>query len=364
MKKTFIHTSDIHLGMKFNNRNFSLKEREKRREELWSTFDEIINKSRIEDIDYLFIAGDMTQGEYLNFKNLGRIVKKLGTAQKTKIIITCGKNDPININSMYEYIEWPQNVYLVRSTDSVQKISFEEDNLCVYSISCDKSQGYDNSQLIYDISTDENKINVLLLYCDTEKLYPDTMYINPDLIKNKFDYCALGGNHNFTVVNNNIVYPGTPEPTSFDEPKEHGIIRGVLGKNGLNFDFLPLCKRKFVTRDIEIESSFSFNKILDLIKFSGDTVSNIRDYVRVRLNGTVNTDISIEEVKNEARQFFYYIEIEENFTYKNMDEDKYEDNDFNIIQSYKLQFENHSNKLEQQAFELGLKVLRKEKVVK
>ena len=72
----------------------------------------------------------------------------------------------------------------------------------------------------------------------------------------------------------------------------------------------------------------------------------------------------MEEVENEAKQFFYYIEFEENYSYMNAEDKIYDHNDFNIIESYKLQFENSQDKLEQQAFKLGLEVLRKEKVVK
>ena len=364
MKPKFIHTSDIHLGMKFNNKQFSLKEREKRREELWDTFDEIIKVVKLEKIKYLFIVGDMTQGDYLNFKNLKRVVQKFKNIDDTKIIITCGSSDPYNINSMYQYIEWPQNVYFIKNTDSVQKNNFDEDNLCIYSISWDKSNSNENSQLIYDISVDDNKINILLLYCDTEDMDGKMLPVNADLIKNKFDYCALGGKHNYAVIKDNVVYSGAPEPVAFEETKDHGAIKGTLEKKNVTYNFNPLAKRKFVNRNIELDISYSFNKILDLIKFSGDTLSNIKDYVKVNFTGIVNTDISIEEVKNEAKQFFYYIEFEENFTYKNIDETKYEDNDFNIIESYKLQFKNHRSKLEQQSFELGLKVLRKEKVVR
>ena len=60
MNIKFIHTSDIHLGKKFDIKNFSLKEREKRRQEIWDTFDEIIKLARIEKTNYLFIAGDLT----------------------------------------------------------------------------------------------------------------------------------------------------------------------------------------------------------------------------------------------------------------------------------------------------------------
>ena len=361
-KIKFIHTSDIHLGTKLNNKQFSLKEREKRREELRDTFDEIINIAKEEQISYLFIAGDMTQGEYLNFKGLKKISQKFETIIETKIIICCGKNDPYNINVLYEYFDWPENVYFIKNSENVQKINFKEDNLCIYSLSWSNSHENNNCQLIYDISVDEDMINILLLNCDTD-LESNKFPINSNLIKNRFDYCALGGKHQFTKIEDNIVYPGTPEPLSFDEAGEHGIIKGIIEKGSLIYDFYPIAKRKFVNRNIEIDLSYSFNKILDKIKFSGDTISNIKDYIKVNLTGLVNADISVDEIKNEAKQFFYYIEFEENFVYKNVDENNYEDNDFNIIESYKLQFKNHDNKLEKKAFELGLEVLRKEKVV-
>lgn len=363
MKPKFIHTSDIHLGVKFNIKQFSLKEREKRREELWDTFEEIIRIAKEEKVSYLFIAGDLTEGDYLKFKYLKKIIQQFNAISDTKVIITCGSNDAFNINSIYDYIEWPNNVYIFRNTDSIQKLTFSEDNLCIYSLSWDNPDSNLNSQLIYDISVDDKYINVLLLHGDID-IESEMLPINKDLIKNKFDYCALGSKHNYLKVLDNIVYSGSPEPLSFDEPEDHGIVLGSLEKHNIEYQFFPIAKRKFVTRHIELNITYSFNKILDLIKFSGDTFSNIKDYVKVVLTGTVNTDISMEEIKNEAKQFFYYIEFEENYIFKSFQEKRYDGNDYNIIESYKLQFENHQEKLEQQAYQLGIEVLRKEKVVK
>ena len=363
MNISFVHTSDIHLGKKFDIKNFSLKEREKRRQEIWDTFDEIIKLARIEKTKYLFIAGDLTDGEYINFKSLKNITLKFKSIPETRVIIACGSSDPYNINSMYEYIEWPQNVYVVKNTESVEKINFSDDNLCISAMSWDSHDFNKKTQAIYDISVDESKINVLLLYCDVNT-ESNKLPINLDVIKNKFDYCALGGRHNYECPINNAVYSGSPEPLSFEEVKEHGVVKGELEKKNTIFKFQPMAKRKFVTRNINLDINYSFNKILDLIKFSGDTFSNIKDYVKINLTGTVNTDISMDEVENEAKQFFYYIEFEENYIYKNSEDKIYDHNEFNIIESYKLQFENHKDKIEQQAFKLGLEVLRKEKVVK
>lgn len=102
---------------------------------------------------------------------------------------------------------------------------------------------------------------------------------------------------------------------------------------------------------------------MDLIKFSGDTFSNTKDYVRIELTGEVNPDISMDEIEMEAKQFFYYIEFEHKYVFQTEGRN-YEGNEFNIIETYKHQFDNSDDKLQQQAFKLGLEVLRKEKVVK
>lgn len=361
MKLKFIHTSDMHLGKKFDIKNFSLKEREKRRQELWDSFDEIIRTAKIEEVQYLFIAGDLTEGEYIDYKSLNKISARFKSIPDTNVVIACGQSDPYNINNIYEYIEWPKNVYIFKNTESVEKLNFPKNDLCIHSISWDNHLKNEKTQSIYDISVDENKINILLLHCDIDSY--DRLPVNIDVIKNKFDYCALGGRHNYQQIINNVVYCGTPEPLSFEEDGEHGIILGTLEKKNAEYFLVPIAKRKFITRKIDLSISYSFNKVLDLIKFSGDTFSNIKDYVRIELTGEVNTDISMDEIENEAKQFFYYIEFEDNYIYKTENRN-YEGNEFNIIESYKLQFDNSSDKLQQQAFKLGLEVLRKEKVVK
>lgn len=361
MEIKFIHTSDIHLGKKFNIKKFSLKEREKRRQELRDVFDEIIKTAKSENVQYLFIAGDLTEGEYIKYEDLNKISVKFKTIPETKVLIACGQSDPYNINNMYEYIEWPENVHIIKNTDSVEKVYFPEDNLCIHSISWDNHSSNHKTQAVYDISVDESKLNVLLLHCDINST--DSLPINIDVIKNKFDYCALGGRHNYERIIDNVVYCGTPEPLSFEETGEHGIVLGTLQKKSTEYSLSQIAKRKFNIRNIELSATYSFNKILDLIKFSGDTFSNIKDYVRINLTGTVSTEISMDEIQNEAKQFFYYIEFEDNYTYRTENKN-YEGNEFNIIESYKLQFEDNNDKMYQQAFKLGLEVLRKEKVVK
>lgn len=365
MKATFLHASDIHLGVKIKNKNFSLREREKRRIELWETFEEIIDIAKNEDIKYLFIAGDMMNQDYCNFKDIKRLVSLFEKIRNTKVIITCGNKDPYSITSIYEFAQWPSNVYLFRNTEKVEKIEFP-DGVCVYSLSCGKGNHGSKVEQIYNVKTDNSKINILLLHAETVNNTNDGLYINPEIIKYKFNYCAMGHIHDYLKLEKNIIYPGTPEPFIFEYNKNdrHGIIKGEIGLDYLSTEFLPISNRKFVYKEIKIEKDFDFNEILDLIKKTEDKIDIMKDYVKIKLTGTVSNDVSMEEIKNEAKQFFYYIEFKDEYSYEKSVVESVGKLRGNIIESYIAQFENidKSDKITEKAFELGLKILKSEDI--
>lgn len=366
MSITFIHTADLHLGLKFRNKKFNIKEREKRRQELWQTFDKIIDRALIEKTNYLFISGDLIEENYCDYGYVKRIASRFKDILDTKIILCAGNHDPYDDNSLYKFADWSENVYIIKSTENIEKLEFEDDNLCIYSVSWDKKEEIHEKEEIYNIEVDNSKINVLLLHGDIFDKNSKYLPINKLLIKDKFDYCALGHIHKYSEVEENIVYPGSPEPLDFSETGQHGIIRGVLYKGSLLKDFIPIAKRKFIIRQINIEPEYDFNKILDLIKYSGDTLSNTKDFIKVKLKGIVDRDISIEDLKYEARQFFYYLEFEDEFTYDLDIELLSEENNENIIGKFIKQLERDAkhNKVVKEALKIGVEALIREKVIK
>lgn len=365
MKVTFLHTSDIHLGVKINNKNFSLREREKRRAELWETFEKIINIVKDKGLKYLFIAGDMINLDYCNFKDIKRIISLFERIKDTNVVITCGNNDPYSITSLYEFSAWPSNVHLFKNTEKVEKLEFE-DGVCIYSLSY-KSGGYgDKVEQIYNIKPDNTKINILLLHAEAIDDKDHYLYINPNIIKYKFNYCALGHKHEYLNLEPNIIYPGTPEPFNFiyNENERHGVIIGEIDTDYLFTEFLPISNRKFVYKEVSIEKDFDFNQILDLIKETENKIDIMKDFVKIKLTGTVSNEVSIEEIKNEAKQFFYYIEFEDEYSYEKSVTETIGKLRGNILESYITQFENvdKSNIITEKAFELGLQILKSEDI--
>lgn len=365
MRATFLHTSDIHLGVKINNKSFSLREREKRRIELWETFERIINIVKDRGLKYLFIAGDMINQDYCNFKDIKRIISLFERVKDTNVVITCGNNDPYSITSLYEFAQWPSNVHLFKNTEKVEKLEFA-DGVCIYSLSCGKGNHGDKVEQIYNIKTDNTKINILLLHAETVNDINDGLYINPEIIKYKFNYCAMGHIHEYLSLEPNIIYPGTPEPFNFEynQNDRHGVIVGEIDLDYLFTEFLAISNRKFVYKEVNIEKDFDFNQILDLIKETENKIDIMKDYVKIKLTGTVSNEVSMEEIKNEAKQFFYYIEFQDEYSYEKSVTETIGKLRGNIIESYITQFENvdKSNKITEKAFELGLQILKSEDI--
>ena len=48
----FIHTGDLHLGLKFKNVSFQQEKAIERRNELWSTFERIVKYAKDNKVDF------------------------------------------------------------------------------------------------------------------------------------------------------------------------------------------------------------------------------------------------------------------------------------------------------------------------
>ena len=332
MELSFIHTADVHLCRNFDNISISSKERELRRKELWEVFEKIIDLSMENDADYLLIAGDLICSRYAKLKDYQRICEKLKTLQNTKVIIAAGNNDPLKDGSYYNIIDWPPNVYIIKEKAKLQKIEIEEDNLCIYGASIDELGSDFRINEILDVEIDESKINILVIHGGHEnKNHP--LYIDYKKL-DKFDYCALGHLHNHTEIKEHIVYPGTPEPLDYSEEGKRGVLMGKVGKSIIFKIFIPLSKRKFITKEVYLQKDYTKEKILDIIKYSGNIDSLSKDYYRIVLSGELNKDIRINKIKQEAEKYFRHIEFIENFNYVLDLKNIQKENENNLIGRY------------------------------
>lgn len=201
----FIHIADMHFDIPFttlSKNNLS----EQRRLEQRKILKKIIEYIKQNQIEYLFICGDLYEQEYVKTSTIQYINHLFEEIPETQIYITPGNHDPYLKNSYYNQYNWSKNVFIFNS--QIQKISHKNVNIYGY--------GFDNFYMkgkeIPPIE-EQDKINILLTHAQLDASNEEELY-NPihkrELKKLNFDYIALGHVHKPSYQeeeNQNIIYP-------------------------------------------------------------------------------------------------------------------------------------------------------------
>jgi len=120
----FIHMADMHFDAPFTALSRQEELGDIRRLEQRKIFNKIIEYIKKENIEYLFIAGDLYEHQYIRESTIEYIHNLFKAIPKTKVFISPGNHDPMLKNSYYHNFEWSDNVYIFSS--EIQKYDFEE----------------------------------------------------------------------------------------------------------------------------------------------------------------------------------------------------------------------------------------------
>lgn len=307
---SFIHTGDLHLGLQFKSVSFDKEKAKIRREELWGTFERIVDYSAENDMDFLFIAGDLFEDKYFTLGDIRRIRDILSQAENVQIIIIAGNHDYMGKDSLYSRVEWGPNTSIFSGKELEYK-DFPEERTRIYGYSWDRLEIRDDSILdqLPNDETDYNKIMILHGDVYTKSNY---LPLSIDRLKSlNMDYIGLGHIHKPEIFNKKIAYCGSPEPLDFGETGERGFIQGRIEDGETNIEFVPFSRRSFYDLELEIDETMSYLDICNKIK-TLETGLIDKDFYRIKLKGYVQNDIDLSSLLDSLGDNFYYLEIIDN----------------------------------------------------
>ena len=288
----FVHIADMHFDAPFAVLNSRNKLGEKRRLEQREVFRKIINYIKENSIEYLFIAGDLYEHEYIRKTTAEYINNLFKEIPNTKIYISPGNHDPYINNSIYKNFNWNDNVHIFRGKLEVVK----ENNCNIYGFGF--NDFYCKNSIVDEIKI-ENKeqINILVAHGSLNGGTLENMEYNP-INRNKlkelgFDYVALGHIHKLdynTEENQRIVYPGSTISLGFDELGKHGMIVGELNKENIMLEFIPMDNKEFKEMELDISD---INSEEELIEKINNLVLEENTYYKIILIGDKNFEINI-----------------------------------------------------------------------
>ena len=292
----FVHLADIHFDSPFIN----LSDRENlgdiKRLEQRKVFKKVIEYIKENVIDFLFIAGDLYEQQYIRKSTIEYINELFKEIPNTKIYISPGNHDPYIKNSYYNQFKWNDNVYIFSSkfkrltSDNVDIYGYGFDDF--YCTDC----GIENLEI-----EDKNKTNILVIHSTIDGANLEEKQYNSIprrvLEEKGFDYVATGHIHKLdynTYPNQKIVYPGSLISLGFDELGEHGMIVGEIQEDKqLKIQFVPLSEDNFEEIEFDVTDIISKDELIEKIN---DLDIQNNQLIKVILTGKRNFEIDRYEI--------------------------------------------------------------------
>lgn len=291
----FVHIADMHFDIPFTSLNNKEDLGEKRRLEQRNALKRIIEYIKENHIEYLFIAGDLYEHEYIRKSTIDYISKLFDEIPNTKIFITPGNHDPYIKNSYYDTYEFGENVY-VFSNSRIEK--YEDENVNIYGMAF--TEFFMEESPLEKISIPKsNKPNILIAHCDLNGSKDKEGFSYNPILESKlnsleFDYVALGHIHKNNIENtNNIYYPGSTISLGFDELGEHGMIVGDVTKERVKIDFVKVDERCFEEIRLKVDDFATKEDLIDHVLNLNLDDNNLYKLILI---GNRNFEINIREI--------------------------------------------------------------------
>ena len=287
----FIHIADMHLDSPFVNLSDKDIMGDIRRLEQRKVLKKIIEYIKENNINYLFISGDLYEHKYIKQTTIEYLNNLFREIPEVKVFIAAGNHDPKVKNSYYNKFNWNENVKIFNSF--IEKM--EEPDCNIYGYSFDDF--YCNNCGLENVFVEQNeKPNILILHGNLDGSQKDDRPYNPIsknlLLEKGFDYVALGHIHKLdynSYLNQKIVYPGSTVSLGFDELGEHGMIVGEINNDNLKLKFVQLDDELFTKRELNVDNISSKEELIEKIN-SLEIPSN--EYVEIILTGGRNFEIN------------------------------------------------------------------------
>lgn len=304
-----IHTADLHLESKMES-NLSKEQATRRRGELISAFEQIINYAGTNDVRLVLISGDMFDKSNIRKSAMRTVIDLIKANPDMDFLYLRGNHDceafDAELNSSY-----PPNFY---TFDSEKWTRYEYDDIVITG----REINDDNQNNIYgDLVLDVAKFNIVMLHGQESVVKPGdrTHIINIKALRNKYiDYLALGHIHSYKLEKLDergmYCYPGCPEPRGFDECGTKGFVVLDIDDKTLKTEFVSLQKRTFHEVELSVDPGMDMPRVYSAVE---DILNEIpaKDLVKLVITGftELDRDIDTERIcdKFADRVFFFKV---------------------------------------------------------
>jgi exonuclease SbcD len=312
-----LHTSDIHLGMKFAGYPEVQAELSDAR---FKTLENLVNLANSEKCDLFIIAGDLFDRVSIAKKDIIRALKILREFQGRLIAVLPGNHDFISTDHTDLWLYFRENIpdnVIALHEKKVYPLQHYDLDVHIYAAPCHAKQSSENSIAWIKESTKDASVvhHIGVAHGSLEGFSPDfdqryyPMTIS-ELQKCGVDLWLIGHTHiqypDKPGATDRIFYPGTPEPDGFDCQHEgKAWILEIDDDKKIHPVSLSTGTYKFLHEELEVASAID----LEMLKKKYSSEEYKKALLKLKLKGRLPRDEyeNLPEIRKTLKQQFLHL---------------------------------------------------------
>lgn len=267
-----------------------------RNQDLWQTFEAMLTLCRQEQIDFLFLAGDLFEQDYVRKVTTERVAKSLAGLGDTKVFIAPGETDPLVVTSAYRLAVWPGNVHIF--SGEISRVEMPAQNAVIYGAGWTAYR--QERPFLNGFQADrDGQLHMMLLHAEVEPQQSDgfVQLTRGQIEASRLAYLALGHQQAWSGIQQAgktfWADCGSPEARGFRESGPHGVLLAEIAPGSARFEFRELGQRRYVEKTLSLLSGNPDALAAELLADTG-THERQRDLFRVRLTGPSQAETKAE----------------------------------------------------------------------
>ncbi|KJS82603.1 MAG: hypothetical protein JM58_14705 [Peptococcaceae bacterium BICA1-8] len=300
MSLKILHTSDLHIGMKFNCYPDNLKE--ELIEARFNVLQTLINKANAAECDIFAIAGDLFEKISIPKRDVDRVIRMLESFAGKCVLILPGNHDfDDGVSDLWQTFKnkMSEKIILLNQNRTYKLHSYDLDAI-IYPAPCDKKHSEENNLgWIKNITNKEDAIwHIGIAHGALEGLSPDMkreyFYMTlSELEALPLDLWLLGHTHipypqQENIIGHKIFNAGSPEPDGMDCNNEgHAWMIDIDENKKTRAHRITIGSFRFIDSVEIVEDYGSFESLK--AKYLNDMANKI--LLRLKLQGRVDLDL-------------------------------------------------------------------------
>lgn len=299
----FLHTSDIHLGAKFEVLGDKALEQ---REQIKDTFTKIADLAIKEKVDLFLVAGDLFDSNHPSQANIDFVKKEFSRlgASGIKVCLIPGNHDfklsdKGELGKHFANLE-KDNIFLFRD-DEGTKLYFEDINTEVYAKANTTNKSSESPMVKAENQRQAEKIIMAHGGVVGQAKKPDWPITPKEIEECGANYVALGDWHSLREETKGSVtayYCGSPEMLAISQSGAGYVILGTIEYGITNIKPVQIGARESKILEIDISDITDTNEISEKIKEYSDKnlILTVNIVGANKDNLVINTDHAEEEL--------------------------------------------------------------------